>query len=276
MIACPVAAFYFLFIRNNLNDSTLVSFRNLHSDVAHFRGRLGRYYSVVFAVRRIVFIAIPVLFDEPLLQIMIFMVFHTCYLMAYVGTNPHTDFKRTCVEVLNEVALMMTMYHLAGWSGMIGDNQMQFDTGYSFVTLVLITMSANLYAIVSKAIENWRHRRAVELNRLLVLQSVSNLEAEHQAKIDKKDQKTKIRDDFIMKRMLEADPKIQTEVSAIKKTPKMKKLKSLEKISELSDSQVSDNILPPIQSRKSLHIIEHLDESETFEKHSSQQNLTVV
>ena len=89
-----------------------------------FRNNLTKFYSVAFAIRRMVFISIPFLFSQPMMQILVFMLFHTLYLMAYVSVNPHTDSKRTYIEIFNEVDLMIFMYHLAGWNGLIADLQM--------------------------------------------------------------------------------------------------------------------------------------------------------
>ena len=89
-----------------------------------FRNNLTKFYSVAFAIRRMVFISIPFLFSQPMMQILVFMLFHTLYLMAYVSVNPHTVSKRTYIEIFNEVVLMIFMYHLAGWNGLIADLQM--------------------------------------------------------------------------------------------------------------------------------------------------------
>ena len=97
------------------------------------------------------------------------MIFHTFYIIAYVTVNPHIDFIRSCLEIFNEVAAMLIMYHFVGWTGLIEDLQMQFDTGYLFITLILTTLFVNLYVIVQRTIEDWQHKRNVDLNRLRVL-----------------------------------------------------------------------------------------------------------
>jgi hypothetical protein len=56
-----------------------------------------------------------------MMQVIIFMVLHSLYLMTYIEFNPHVDSKRTYVEIFNEIVLMILMYHLAGWNGLIAD-----------------------------------------------------------------------------------------------------------------------------------------------------------
>lgn len=67
------------------------------------------------------------MFAEPMMQVMWFMLFHTIYMITYVAVNPHIDRKRTLVEIFNEMSLMVAMYHLAGWNGLIEDANMSFE-----------------------------------------------------------------------------------------------------------------------------------------------------
>lgn len=157
-------------------------YQNLYADAALYRNRWAKFYSVAFALRRIIFIAIPFVFEAPMLQVIVLILFHSLYLAAYISVNPHTDTKRTYIEIFNEFVLLVFMYHLAGWSGLIADLQMQFDVGYSFILVVLLTMCANTGLICYRTVENWRHRRAVELNRLLVLQQLEAMKAENDGK----------------------------------------------------------------------------------------------
>ena len=204
LIACPVIAFCFLCYKSDeLGDAQVkAKYQNLYQDAALYRSKFAKFYSVAFALRRIAFISIPFLFSQPMMQVMVFMIFHSLYLVAYVSVNPHVDTKRTYVEVFNEVALMFFMYHLAGWNGLIADLQTQFDAGYSFISLVLLTLLVNLAVIVGRAIENWRHKRAIELNRLIILERLEKLKM-GELDADKTGEKKKIRDEFILKKMLE-------------------------------------------------------------------------
>lgn len=83
--------------------------------------KFTKFYSVAFALRRIVFISIPIIFSDPMIQVIVFMIFHTLYLLTYISVNPHIDRIRTYVEIFNEIMLMLFMYHLAGWNGLIAD-----------------------------------------------------------------------------------------------------------------------------------------------------------
>jgi hypothetical protein len=206
LLVAPVAAWLFLWRSEGLEDETVkAKYQNLYSDVALYRSKWGKYYSIAFALRRIVFISIPIVFSEPMIQVIVFMLFHSLYLLTYVGVKPHVDCKRTGLEIFNEIILMVFMYHMAGWNGLISDLQMQFDMGYSFIFIILLTLIVNTGLIVFRTVENWRHRRNVELNRLLVLENFEKLktaELEDSGKADK----LKIREEFIMKRMMESDP----------------------------------------------------------------------
>ena len=92
---------------------------------------------------------------------------------------------------------------------------MQFDVGYSFIFVILLTLMINTGLIVFRTLENWRHRRNVELNRLLVLEQFEKLKTAEMADSDKKAEKLRARNDFIMRRMLEAEP-----VETVKALPK--------------------------------------------------------
>jgi len=186
LLLAPVAATCFLYRSDDLDDEEVRGkYQNLYSDVALFRNKFSKFYSIAFALRRIVFISIPVMFSDPMIQIVVFMIFHSLYLAAYVGVKPHVDCKRAGVEVFNEVILMVFMYHLAGWNGLIADLQMQFDMGYSFIFIVLLTLCVNTGLIVYRTVENWRHRRQVELNRLLVLEQFEKLKTAEMGEGDK-------------------------------------------------------------------------------------------
>lgn len=78
---------------------------------------------------------------------------------------------------------------------------MQFDVGYSFILLVLLTMCANTALICYRTVENWRHRRAVELNRLLVLQQLEVMKSEGENKSADLAEKQFIRAEFIRNRL---------------------------------------------------------------------------
>lgn len=113
---------------------------------------------------------------------MVFMILHTLYLMAYISVNPHQDSKRAVVEVFNEVTLMVCMYHLAGWNGLIADPQASFDMGYSFIGLILVTLTVNIGLIVFRTVESWRHKKAKDLSRKLVLSQFKTIEQEEDEK----------------------------------------------------------------------------------------------
>lgn len=198
LLAAPLVAFIFLSKSDNLEEPEVkAKYQNLYSDVGLFRSKFGKFYSIAFAFRRIMFMAIPIMFSDPMIQVMVFMIFHTFYLAAYVSVRPHLDSMRTCVEIFNEIVLMIFMYHMAGWNGLIADLQMQFDMGYSFIFIVLLTLCVNTGLIVFRAVENWRHRRTVELNRLLVLEEFEKLKTAELSDSEKKEEKQRIRNEFI-------------------------------------------------------------------------------
>ena len=72
---------------------------------------------------------------------------------------------------------MVLMYHFAGWSGLIADPQVNFDFGYSLITFILITLAVNIGFIIYKTVELWRHKKAVEASRKLVLSQIKELES---------------------------------------------------------------------------------------------------
>jgi len=188
MITIPIAAFIFLWRKESSLDSVEVraKYQNLYQDAALYRNKYAKYYTIAFTIRRIFFIAIPMMFAEPMMQVMWFMLFHTIYMIAYVAVNPHIDNKRTLVEIFNEMALMVAMYHLAGWNGLIADPTMSFDMGYSFIGLLLVTLTINIGVIVYRTVEQWRHKRAVDLSRKLVLEQMKDVKTIDQIEAEKK------------------------------------------------------------------------------------------
>jgi len=207
LVLLPVGAFVFLSKKQGLEKTEVrAKWQNLYQDAALYRNRFAKYYTVAFSVRRILFIAIPMMWAEPMMQIMWFMFFHTIYMVLYVAVNPHVDRKRTLVEIFNEMCLMVCMYHLAGWNGLIADPQMSFDMGYSFIGLILVTLTINIGVIVYRTVEQWRHKNAVEQSRKLVLQQMKQIKSVDEMEAEKKAIRQKIRDEFIRKRMTEATP----------------------------------------------------------------------
>ena len=97
LIAFPLLSFMFLTCKAKELDEPEVKakYHNLYSDAALYRNKWAKFYSVAFALRRIVFIAIPFMLSAPMLQVIVFIIFHSLYLAAYISVNPHTDTKRT-------------------------------------------------------------------------------------------------------------------------------------------------------------------------------------
>merc|ERR1719265_322206 len=69
MITIPAAAFVFLWKKETSLDSAEVraKYQNLYQDAALYRNRYAKYYSIAFTIRRIIFIAIPMMFAEPMM-----------------------------------------------------------------------------------------------------------------------------------------------------------------------------------------------------------------
>jgi len=226
LIICPVLAGLFLYKSKTLNEvETKEKYQNLYQDAALYRNDFAKYYSIAFALRRIAYISIPMMFAEPMMQVIVFMFVHSLYLISYLAVKPHQDYKRTCVEAFNEMSLMVFMYHMAGWNGLIADPQASFDMGYSFIGVILVTLAINIGVIVYRTVENWRHKKAIANSRKLVLDQLNSMK---ETDSEKKAAKLLIRNEFIMKRMSEASPQDQDELNDanVVKVRKGKKLKS--------------------------------------------------
>ena len=81
--------------------------------------------------------------------------------------------------------------------------------GYSFIGLLLVkkmTLTINIGVIVYRTDEQWRHKRAIDLSRKLVLEQLKDVKTIDQIEAEKKAIRQKIRDKFIEKRMTEASP----------------------------------------------------------------------
>ena len=260
LLAIPAAFFLFLFKKQGELESAEVraKYQNLYQDAALYRNKYAKYYTIAFTIRRIFFISIPMMFAEPLMQIMWFMLFHTMYMITYVAVNPHIDRKRTLVEIFNEMCLMVAMYHLAGWNGLIADPTASFDMGYSFIGLLLVTLTVNIGVIVYRTVEQWRHKRAVDLSRKLVLEQLKDVKTIDQIEAEKKAIRQKIRDEFIRKRMTEATPipaKGRTgkrnQIADVNQTPKKGKkvaAKHMKTIAEMDENgdEMTDRKTPAI------------------------------
>jgi len=67
-----------------------------------------KYFYVVFAMRRFVFVAIPTLIAAyPWLQIQLLVQFNLLYVCLYIHFLPHLGRIRTIIEIFNEVFLML-------------------------------------------------------------------------------------------------------------------------------------------------------------------------
>ena len=81
-------------------------------------------------------------------------------------------------------------------------NQLLENQFHRFALFFLI-FTINIGVIVYRIVEQWRHKRAVDLSRKMVSESIKDLD---QIEADKKAARQKIRDEFIRKRMMEASP----------------------------------------------------------------------
>ena len=205
LLAAPVAAIFFLWKSDLNNKEVKNKYQNLYSDAALYRNRFAKYYSIAFAIRRILFISIPIMFSEPMMQIMVFMLLHTLYTVGYVAVNPHQDTKRSYVEIFNEISLMILMYHFAAFNGLIADPQVNFSMGYSLIGVILLTLTVNIAFIIFRTVESWRHKKAVDSSRNLVLKQVKEL-SEKSSLVEMKKSKQQIRNDFILRKMQQAVP----------------------------------------------------------------------
>jgi len=70
---------------------------------------------------------------------------------------------------------MFLMYHLAGYNGLIADPEVSFGMGYSLIGFILLTLAVNIGFIIFRTIETWRHRKAIEASRNLVLKSMAEI-----------------------------------------------------------------------------------------------------
>jgi len=249
LIICPALAGLFLYKSKDLKEvETKAKYQNLYQDAALYRNEFTKYYTIAFALRRIAYISIPMMFAEPMMQVIVFMFIHSLYMISYVAVNPHQDYKRACVETLNEMSLMVFMYHMAGWNGLIADPQASFDMGYSFIGTLLVTLAINIGVIVYRTVENWRHKKAIAYSRKLVLDQLNSMKDTDE---DKKAAKLLIRNEFIKKRMSEATPLEEDQsVPHVVKANKGKKLKGYK----------DNTVMPTIK--------EAAFETETFDKRS--------
>jgi len=116
---------------------------------------------------------------------------------------------------------MILMYHLAAYNGLIADPEVNFSMGYSLIGFILLTLTVNIGFIIFKTIETWRHKKAVDSSRSLVVKQMTEL-SEKSNLIDMKKSKQQLRNDFILKKMTQAVP-INESVPAESKNSKKKK-----------------------------------------------------
>ena len=107
-------------------------------------------YSIVFLVRRSIFIVITfALFNQPGLQIHL-MIFLTIIYIMYLGYSDfHLSKQGKALEMTNETILVLIQYNFVLIHELISDNEVRYQVGNMIIGLTSILLAINLFVIIA-------------------------------------------------------------------------------------------------------------------------------
>ena len=100
------------------------------------------------------------------------------YVIFYESQRPHEIRSRQYLEVVNEILIMMTIYHMFMFSKFNYNLDLQFTMGYSMVATICILVAINISMMVRKAVLQYRSKKRKEANlKLKELEQPQNVKS---------------------------------------------------------------------------------------------------
>jgi hypothetical protein len=168
-----------------------------------------KYYLPISMLRRIVFVVIPTVFYAyPFMQLQVFLVMNTCYLVWYGASRPHIDRKRIIIELFNEFMIMIFCYHLMIYTDFVTVNSMQFLMGYSNIIFFIIIAFVNIGLMIVKSVEKAKRKRRLDKLRVShnkqMEAAYSAMDEDRKYRIKNKDRRMLIRSKLDLRSMFNA------------------------------------------------------------------------
>lgn len=142
----------------------------LYMDIHNYRNKYTKYYIVVSMVRRILFVLIPVIFQEhPAFQVQLLQVLSISYVIWYGHVRPHIFNRRVQLEMFNEAVIMCFNYHMIIFSDFCFNPDFQFSMGYVYVGLLLLCIFVHMgNTVITNAAAAKRQRKleGLKINRI--------------------------------------------------------------------------------------------------------------
>ena len=103
----------------------------------------AKYFVPVFLIRRLLLMALPVIFYQNFaFQIMFLTFFSMMYIIYYSGVRPTANTQQQYLIELNEVFIMAINYHMMLLSAFV-PKAMHFGVGVSLVNVIMLLMMIN-------------------------------------------------------------------------------------------------------------------------------------
>jgi hypothetical protein len=97
-------------------------FGNMYADVHLKRSPWTIVYQPLFLLRRIMFVAIPcTLVGHPSIQIQLYSLFTSLYIIFVINIDPHVERIKRQVEIFNEFVILIVGYHLFTFTNFVRD-----------------------------------------------------------------------------------------------------------------------------------------------------------
>ena len=152
--------------RSNLDDPRVKSkISDLYTGINRKYTPYSLYWYPIWIYRRLLFILIPLCFqDYPAIQIMLLVFMTVFYVMYYCGNRPHARKEQVVIEAGNEILMIVLMYHLFCFTGFIESKEIQFGIGYSFLGIMIFVLIWNITFMVKNSSRTFLLRRKQAAN----------------------------------------------------------------------------------------------------------------
>jgi len=104
-------------------------------------------------------VAIPcTLVGNASIQIQLYSLFTSFYIIFIINIDPHTDRIKRRVEIFNEFVILIVGYHLFTFTNFVQDEMKQFEMGYSLVMFISLTFISNITQMVIRNVRKVRQK----------------------------------------------------------------------------------------------------------------------
>lgn len=126
-------------------ESFYSKYSNLICKIHLYRSQMNVFFYPIFLSRRVLYALMAYgIAHHPYLQIQLITLTSTLYMIFYASNKPHVLPIRHFQEMMNEVFVMIALYHLFVFTPFNQDEASKFNGGFSFAVFIIIMISFNV------------------------------------------------------------------------------------------------------------------------------------